>query len=1584
MNGNKSFKWLFICGSSAIAIAVTSAQPALANPAGGNVVAGDATISSSGNNVNITQNSNRAVINWDSFNIGVNETTRFQQPSSNAIILNRVKSNNPSNIAGNIQANGNVVLVNPNGVVFAKTAKVDVNGLIATTSDVNDSEFMNGGALRFTKPGNPNAIINNKGTITAKEAGLVGLVAPNVLNSGVITAKLGKVHLASGDVATIDLYGDGLINLQVSDNVHQQIIANAGSVRAEGGVITLSAAAGSQIVNSMITVEGMLDASTLGVHEGKVSIYAEGSHAVKNNVTANKDKKTGSSSVVVRGVINASGLDAGERGGSVEVLADNVALMSGTVISASGYNSKLPTASNSTGSATMKSDGTVRTEADFLAHENRAGGTIKIGGDYLGQGTTAAAKKVYVESGAFILNDAIKTGDAGRTIFWSDGNNTFAGAVFARGGSENGNGGFLETSGHEQLNALGYADLSAAKGNKGTYFLDPSNITILGGFDPSDVTGLSLWLDAADESKVIVSYINSALSTVTTNGTSGSHTINANMAVDGVLMPGVRIRLGGAGTDGAANTLGANTYTIASVSGGVITTVEALSTNYAGSALYYGVVKEWDDKSAANNHAYQNTASSMPFFIAKGVNTNTSGNNAIFGNGTQYMSTLNGLSQGNSSIYTALNVKAVNGMDGILTTGAAQDTNPYLYLQMNGTTLRMYNEGAPGHEYLSAGTVTLQSNTLFNEITNGTTRAVYLNGQQTGTDNNFTVPGSGTLSPIQIMSGFGGQMNGWMYEVLAYNTPVSAGDNILLSQYMAAKWGMTLVPPGTGVTEADKAMAGNGYSTFTVAYLEHLSQNANISLQATNGISLDMKGETLSLANGRNITLTTTNGNIATLSDGTIQTDNGNIIFNANGSGNINISHDLTLDAANGGHIEFNTDAASGGDITISGDVNWSADYFNLHADAGTITVNNPIVETTNSTSAILEMKANDFDFNAAVTGKGELDIINATNARTMGIGDGAAGNTNIDSNSLSNITNGWNEIVFNSDDGNLEIASQTWLDNVTFNAALGTLNIIGTQNFGANNAKIGGRNTVTFGAPLIGTGTLTIMPQGAAGVNLDIGDLAISSNHTGAPNRMKINNASLNTIQNGWGAIQFVTNGSGIINFESATPFNFSDPVEFISSGETYIRSDIGFTASSNGSFSAFGLYNPLSSTYDATDILQISGRIDTTNALSGQSYHDITLLKLDGAELVGGDHNIDINNTVAATQLLDDSIINAGNATFTLGTGGLDLNSKQATLRADTITLNGNLTGTGDLVLNTDHFTGGAHLATATGNSLTFTPYTLTHAMGVGSGGAENLIITNALVAQIQTGFNSYIWGDAAGGNITNHYTSWDDDVTFLSAHDFFNNATVSAADKFWVVADGDITLNNAITANSSTNALVLSASGNFINHAGAGALSASSSRWIVYSTDPALNIISGLTGAGQQFSKTFALNAPASIAAGNQFVYAIASTGGNGGNNNGGNNNPPPVHDVKLPETVLKTITSGAGSADANSNQAYYSGNTRSYTLSNSGYGQALYDALSDEFIMNIDAELIFTPELKKMFGLFTVTDKEPETTKEKDQI
>ena len=436
------------------------ANPLLQNPApnGGNNIAsaGGATVKSSGNTETITQTTGNAVIDWSSFNIGAKQYTRFIDPNSSSLTVNRVHDMNASQILGTLSSNGNVVLINPNGVFFGKGSVVDVNGLLATTSNVSNANVMAGGKLHFTPGSNPNATVENQGTITAANAGLVGLVAPKVNNSGIITANLGKIQMSSGDTFTLDFYGDKLMEVAVTDpNVTKQLVQNSGIIEADGGTVRITAAAARNIIDSLITVSGKIKTPAFSQHNGEIYIYAAGSIAVKGNIAGNKGSEQGTSIVLVRGELDACGKNAGENGGNIDILGDDIAIMSGSYLDASGVLN---------------------------------GGSIKIGGDNHGVGPTPTASATVVQNDTTINANATGSGNGGKVVVWSDNYTNFLGLVTARGGPNGGNGGNVETSGKTMLNMQGMVDTAAPKGRAGNWLMDPEDVTISSAAD-SDETG---------------------------------------------------------------------------------------------------------------------------------------------------------------------------------------------------------------------------------------------------------------------------------------------------------------------------------------------------------------------------------------------------------------------------------------------------------------------------------------------------------------------------------------------------------------------------------------------------------------------------------------------------------------------------------------------------------------------------------------------------------------------------------------------------------------------------------------------------------------------------------------------------------------------------------------------------------------------------------------------------------------------------------------------------------------------------------------------------------------------------------------
>ncbi|MGK5037874.1 filamentous hemagglutinin N-terminal domain-containing protein [Janthinobacterium sp. LB3P118] len=279
--------------------------PACAGPAGGKVVAGTATISQSGGTTTVRQASQQATLNWSSFNIGSQESVNFVQPSASALAVNRILDSNGSQILGRLNANGQVYLINPNGILFGRTAQVNVGGLVASTLDVD------GTSLRSNKhvfSGKGGGSIVNEGTIRAADGGYVALIAARIVNSGTLAARGGSVLMGAGSQVTLDVGGP--IKLQVAQGALDTLIENGGAIQADGGRVFLTAKAAGELTTSVINNTGVIEAHTLATGE-------------KGQIVLLGDMERGS--VRVAGKLDASAPQGGD-GGFIETSANHVAI----------------------------------------------------------------------------------------------------------------------------------------------------------------------------------------------------------------------------------------------------------------------------------------------------------------------------------------------------------------------------------------------------------------------------------------------------------------------------------------------------------------------------------------------------------------------------------------------------------------------------------------------------------------------------------------------------------------------------------------------------------------------------------------------------------------------------------------------------------------------------------------------------------------------------------------------------------------------------------------------------------------------------------------------------------------------------------------------------------------------------------------------------------------------------------------------------------------------------------------------------------------------------------------------------------
>lgn len=290
-----------VFGTTAYAGAPAAVPPPTQLPTGGTVAAGTATIttaSTAGTAVlNVDQTSQRAVIDWNTFNLGSGAQVNFEQPNSHSATLNEVLDSNPSQIFGEITGNGQIFLVNPNGVYFGASASVNVGSLAATTNSIGNAAFM-AGNITFTRNGATGSVVN-EGQLGAGIGGYVALLAPQVRNSGVIVAHLGTVALASGESITLNFDDNHLAGITVKPSAIAALVENKGAVLAPGGLIILSAQAADHLLGGVVQNSGDLEATGLATKGGRIVLEASDSAENSGTIDANAGAGSPAGSVTI-------------------------------------------------------------------------------------------------------------------------------------------------------------------------------------------------------------------------------------------------------------------------------------------------------------------------------------------------------------------------------------------------------------------------------------------------------------------------------------------------------------------------------------------------------------------------------------------------------------------------------------------------------------------------------------------------------------------------------------------------------------------------------------------------------------------------------------------------------------------------------------------------------------------------------------------------------------------------------------------------------------------------------------------------------------------------------------------------------------------------------------------------------------------------------------------------------------------------------------------------------------------------------------------------------------------------------------
>ena len=250
-----------------------TALPANQLPSGAKLVGGNASVSTSGNTLNVNQTSNRAAIEWNQFNVGSDARVNFNQPSASSVTLNRVVGGDPSQIMGRINATGQVFLVNPGGVIFGPKSQVDVGGLVVTTMGISNDDFMSG-KTSFAGTGSPASVVN-QGTLQAAIGGFVALLAPEVRNEGIIIAQQGSVALAAGNKATLVFSGSSLTTVEVDQGILNALVENKHMLIADGGLVLMTARSANALMSSLVKNSGTVQAQTISNQNGRILLMGD-------------------------------------------------------------------------------------------------------------------------------------------------------------------------------------------------------------------------------------------------------------------------------------------------------------------------------------------------------------------------------------------------------------------------------------------------------------------------------------------------------------------------------------------------------------------------------------------------------------------------------------------------------------------------------------------------------------------------------------------------------------------------------------------------------------------------------------------------------------------------------------------------------------------------------------------------------------------------------------------------------------------------------------------------------------------------------------------------------------------------------------------------------------------------------------------------------------------------------------------------------------------------------------------------------------------------------------------------------------
>ena len=1052
-------------------------------PTGGSVAAGSVFIARpSAFQLNVFQSSQSAVVNWQGFSVGQGNAVNFIQPNSSSAILNRVTGSAPSTIAGSITANGQVYLVNPNGIAITSSGTVNTGGgFVASTLGISDGNFMSGNRT-FTGNG-ASAGVSNAGTISVGRGGYAALIGGTVSNSGNIMVPLGKVGLGSGEMVTLDFAGDGFLQVAMPTAAGGKgaLIRNSGSIKADGGSVVISAATAREAARNAVNISGVVEARSIGGHSGAITIGGGEGGNVK-----------------VSGKLTATSRHA--KGGDITVTGNDIKLRGATV-----------DASGRTG-----------------------GGTVRIGGDLHGGGTLQQASSVSVDAATTIHSDATVQGAGGEVVLWSAGTTGFQGLITATGGPKGGNGGRVEVSGLLDLNYAGTVDTRAPHGEIGSLLLDPEDVTIQTAAGTPNVPCTSgTCTPSGDDSVLTVATLQAALalSSVTVNtGSSGAQAGHITVSNAVTWNSGFSLTLNAAAgitvSSGASITAtNGGSISMTAAAGGISITSATISTVGTGNLNLSAPTA-----GAANAITLNNATLSL------GTGTGTISGTTSTVRGISFLGS-NSLTATSGSFSVSGTATSGTGIGISLGTGASLTTSGSVTLTATSSSGTGLNLGANSTTTDSAGNLTInassssaigaQINSQVGLVNSGagsfnfnaSTSASALNSSALF----FATGGSLTSSGAITIGATSTSLKGIAITLSGTNAIIDSGGNLTINASNSAtgfsavnvNGAQSFTNSGTGSFNFNATTTGgqNGINFASGASLT-TSGALTLAATATTGAGVFFTGSNTVTDSAGNLAIT--GGNSTTTGLGI--SGNGALSFVNSGAGTFALSG--TSASATGVAVASGASLTTSGSVTLtaassSGTGLTLANNSTITDSAGNLTINAGSSSATGAQIAGQATLANSgtgsFNFNAN-TGASVLN----TSALYLATGASLTSSGAITIGAIS--TGGDAAVTFagantvTDSSGNLTINASNF-SNAIYSAGdfygAQTFTNSGAGSFNFNAAQTGGQNGINFasGATLTSSGTLTFAATaaGGAGVNFagsntitdSAGNLAITGGAT-------------------------------------------------------------------------------------------------------------------------------------------------------------------------------------------------------------------------------------------------------------------------------------------------------------------------------------------------------------------------------------------------------------------------------------------------------------------------------------------------------